>query len=270
MLLPRILTAIIAIPIIIYCIHLGGVVYMAFVGVVIFLCLYEYWLVLRLGKRPLHIFSLLFFGAVTAVTAVLSRNPLIVGHFDNLVPFAISLTILGVLTIEVITPRRSIERMAFTFLGVFLIPWNLSYLVNLRDISVSGMQLTYMLFITVWTADTGAYFAGKLFGRHKLTPEVSPQKTWEGAIAGLLTAILVSIWLKSLFKVDITTKHAAVLGVVVTIAGQISDLAESIIKRSSKVKDSSNLLPGHGGVLDRFDSFLLLAPIYYYAYVFWK
>lgn len=270
MLLPRILTAVIGIPLVMYCIYLGSVVYIVFVGAVILLCLYEYWLMIRLGKRPVHSFSLVIFGVIIAVSAVLSRNSLIAGHFDNLVGFAISFTILGVLTLEVITPHRSIERMAFTFLGVFLIPWNLSYLINLRDISGAGMHLTYTLFITVWTCDTGAYLAGKLLGRHKISPQVSPKKTWEGAIAGLLTAVLVSLWLKSLFKLDITVKHAAILGLVVALAGQISDLAESVIKRSSNVKDSSNLLPGHGGVLDRFDSFLLLAPIYYYTYLFWK
>lgn len=268
MLLPRILTAIIGIPLVIYCIHLGSVVYTAFVGIVIILSLYEYQLILRLGTRSVNRVSLFLFGIITAATAILSRNSLIMGHFDNLVPMAISFIILGVLTIEVITPHRSIERMAFTFLGVFLIPWNLAYLINLRDIEGTGLNLTYMLFITVWSADTGAYFIGKLLGRHKLNPEVSPKKTWEGAIAGFMTAIVISVWLKNLFKLDITTYHAAVLGIVAGTAGQIADLAESIIKRSSNVKDSSNLLPGHGGILDRFDSYLLLAPIYYYAYLF--
>jgi phosphatidate cytidylyltransferase len=268
MLLPRILTALIGIPLVIYCIHLGGVVYMTFILVIIVLSLYEYRLILKLGGKPVNIISLFIFGLITALTAVLSRYDIMLGHFDNLVPMAISFIILGVLAIEVITPHRSIERMAFTLLGVFLIPWNLSYLINIRDISTIGLKLTFILFITVWMCDTGAYFIGKMLGKHKLSPSVSPKKTWEGAIAGLITAIIVSVWLKHLFKLDITNYTAAVLGIVVGTAGQIADLAESIIKRSSNVKDSSNLLPGHGGVLDRFDSYILLAPIYYYTFLF--
>jgi phosphatidate cytidylyltransferase len=180
----------------------------------------------------------------------------------------VSFIIIGVLVLGVIMPFRSIERMSFTFLGIFLIPWNMAYLVNIRDIANIGIYLTYMLFITVWLCDTAAYAVGKFFGKHKLSPAISPKKTWEGAIAGLITAILVSVWLKSLFKLDITVFQAAMLGVSVGIAGQISDLVESILKRGSGVKDSSSLLPGHGGVLDRFDSYILLAPVYYYTFLF--
>jgi len=270
MLLPRILTAVVGIPLVIYCIHLGGVVYTSLIAAVIILSLYEYWLVLWLGKKPIHKISLIFFGIVAMATVILSNNPMLPGQIDNLVPMAISFIVMGVLVLEVITPSRSVERMAFTLLGIFLIAWNMSYMVNIRNISGIGMHLTYMLFITVWSCDTGAYFVGKLLGRHKLSPNISPKKTWEGAIAGFITAILVSMWLKKLFEIDITYHQAAMLGVAVGIAGQISDLAESVIKRSCNVKDSSSLLPGHGGILDRFDSYILLAPVYYYTFLFLK
>jgi phosphatidate cytidylyltransferase len=265
MLLPRILTAIVGIPIVVSAIHLGGFVYMTLIACVIALSLYEYGLVLRLGKKPVQSVPLFVFGAVVAITAFLIKNPDIGGKVDNILPFAIILSLTGVMFWEVITPNRSLERPAFTFFGIFFIPWTLAYLVNIREIHKFGEFLTYMLFITVWISDSAAYFVGKKIGERKLAKDVSPKKTWEGAFAGLVSAVIVAVILKNLlFPYNMSLTSAIVLGIVIAVMGQISDLAESLIKRSVGVKDSSNLLPGHGGVLDRFDSYLLLAPVFYY------
>ena len=170
---------------------------------------------------------------------------------------------------EVLTPKRSWERVCNTFMGVFLIPWSLAHLINLRDIPTYGEYLTLFMIITVWVSDTGAYFSGRFLGRHKLNKEVSPKKTWEGAIGGTLLAIGGAVLMRNLFlSTLLSVKEAIWLGLLIAIVGQISDLAESVIKRSTGVKDSSNLLPGHGGFLDRFDSYLLLAPVFYYVVIY--
>ncbi|WP_424244758.1 phosphatidate cytidylyltransferase [Elusimicrobium posterum] len=269
MLLPRIITALVGIPVIIAAIHFGGLVYMAFVGGVIALCLYEYGLIMKTGRKPVHMVSLLVFGIMMGAVAIAGRGVVPVSLPDNLYPFSISLVIFGVLFLEVITPNRSIERVAFTFFGIFFIPWTLAHLINIRDIEPHGEYLTILMLVTVWTCDTMAYFSGRLFGKHKMNKEVSPKKTWEGAVGGTLCAIGMAIALRALLLPTLfTIWQAAILGLIIAVVGQVSDLAESIIKRSTGVKDSSGLLPGHGGFLDRFDSYLLLAPLFYYLVLF--
>lgn len=270
MLLPRILTALVGVPLIIAAIHFGGIVYMAFVGCVIMMCLYEYSLVLTAGRRPVHTISLMIWGILMGAVALLGRvHPDNLPLPDNLYPLAISAVLVGVLLFEILTPKRSWERVTNTFTGVFLIPWSLAHLINLRDIPQYGEYLTLFMIITVWVSDTGAYFSGRFFGRHKLNKEVSPKKTWEGAIGGTLLAVGGAVVMRNLFLSPLFSVQTAIwLGLLVAVIGQLSDLAESVIKRSTGVKDSSNLLPGHGGFLDRFDSYLLLAPIFYYVVLF--
>lgn len=270
MLLPRILTALVGIPLVLAAIHFGGMVYMTFVGCVIMLCLHEYGLILTAGKKPVHRLSLLLFGILMGAVAILGRHtPAGLTLPDNLYPFAISVIIFGTMFIEVLTPNRSWERVCNTFTGIFLIPWTLAHLINIRDIATHGEYLTLFMMITVWVCDSGAYFSGLLFGRHKLNPEVSPKKTWEGAIGGTLLALGAAALMQHLFLHSAFTLTSALwLGALIAVVGQISDLTESVLKRSTGVKDSSHLLPGHGGFLDRFDSYLLLAPLFYYVVLY--
>jgi len=271
MLLPRILTAIIGVPLIIAAIHIGGLVYAAFIGIIIALSLYEYGLILWVGKKPVNRIGLFIFGLLMAAVAVTGRGLPVLGSVDNLAPLAINLTVLSLVLWELLTPSRSFERLAYTMLGVFLIPWTLAHLINIREIRPHGEYLTLMIFITVWTCDTAAYFGGRAFGRNKLMPDVSPKKTWEGAVAGFVGAVVISVFLRNLLvPSEMSQLQAVVLGVCAGTVGQLSDLAESMIKRSTGVKDSSGLLPGHGGILDRFDSYLLLAPVYYYGVILLK
>ncbi|MFA5161118.1 MAG: phosphatidate cytidylyltransferase [Elusimicrobiales bacterium] len=267
MLLPRIITALIGIPLMLACVHFGGAPYMALIGLVIVLSLYEYGLMLWISGKPVQRVPLMLFGLLMAAVAVLERFPL-AQPADRFLPVFINMTILGIVMWEVFSPRRSVERLALTFLGVFFIPWTLAHLINLRDIRPGGEYLTYMLFVTVWCADTAAYFVGKAVGRRKLAEEISPKKTWEGAIAGFFCALAVSLAAKNLLLPQMPSGLALGLGALAGSVGQISDLAESVVKRSAGVKDSSSLLPGHGGILDRFDSYILLAPVYYYAALF--
>ena len=131
-----------------------------------------------------------------------------------------------------------------------------------------GHEVLLGLLLILWSNDTGAYFIGSRFGRHKLFERVSPKKTWEGSIGGGLLALGMT-WLISTFSSDFTQNEWFVIGIIIIIAGTYGDLIESLFKRSIEIKDSGTKLPGHGGFLDRFDGLLLASPfIVFYLKVF--
>jgi len=135
----------------------------------------------------------------------------------------------------------------------------------------NGAYFIWFIFIGAWATDTFAYFIGRKFGKHKLIPEVSPNKTVEGSVAGLAAAILFTVVFGCLFFHTgmIYIVHYSVIGVISGIFSQLGDLTASSIKRFTRVKDYGNILPGHGGIMDRFDSILFIAPlIYFYLCVF--
>ena len=162
---------------------------------------------------------------------------------------------------------------AMFYLGLTLIP-----LPMLRAAS-NGPSLLAFLFLTVWAGDTVAMYAGRAFGKRKMAPNLSPNKTWAGAIGSVVGAVAITAILLGLSSylaqwdsvklsfADAPTWYWLVLAVIVNVAAQIGDLAESALKRSAGVKDSGTLLPGHGGVLDRIDALLLAAPVLWYAQV---
>lgn len=119
------------------------------------------------------------------------------------------------------------------------------------------------VFASIWMCDSAAYFAGRAFGKHKLFPRVSPNKTWEGAVAGFIFAVGTFLLARALVLPYLSPFSAIVCGVIVGLFGQLGDLIESLLKRDAGVKDSSALIPGHGGILDRFDSLMFVAPLLY-------
>ncbi len=126
-----------------------------------------------------------------------------------------------------------------------------------------GGALIIALFVTIWMCDSAAYFLGTAFGKHKLFPRVSPKKSWEGAVSGFIFSVLAMIVMRELFLEFLTMTDAVIIGALVGIVGQVGDLIESLLKRDAGVKDSSSLIPGHGGIFDRFDSLLFTAPFVY-------
>jgi phosphatidate cytidylyltransferase len=161
--------------------------------------------------------------------------------------------------------------VALTFTGVVYVAWLSAYIILLRaweTPEVDGRQLIFFLFVVTWATDTGAYYIGSRLGRHKLYQKISPKKSWEGAVGGLLSGIGMSLVCRIWFYQSLPLHDAFGLGIVLGIVGQVGDLAESMIKRSARTKDSGGIFPGHGGVLDRVDSMLLNAPaLYYYTLV---
>jgi len=162
-----------------------------------------------------------------------------------------------------------------TIFGVVYIGLLLAFLIGVRTIPDKpgaahlGAKFLTTFFAIVMLTDTGAYCTGRLIGRHKLAPKISPGKTIEGAIGGFVTGILAGLACRLIFFGQLPVLDAALLGASVSAVGQAGDLVESMLKRGSGVKDSSNLIPGHGGMLDRLDSVLAAAPlIYYYSRFF--
>ena len=152
--------------------------------------------------------------------------------------------------------------LALTFFGAVYLSFTLNYFYLLRE--EKGLFYVYFLLIVISCGDTGAYFFGKLFGRHKLVPIASPNKTWEGSFGGIVFAALGALVAQQLLMTGIVLWKAILTGVLVHAVAQISDPLESLFKRAVGVKDSSKALPGHGGFLDRVDSLILATPFFYY------
>jgi len=140
-------------------------------------------------------------------------------------------------------------------------------LIRLRGDFPQGPKLIFFLLLVVWLGDAGAYYFGRAFGKHKLSPRISPKKTIEGLIGGIATSIIAAVVAHFTFFRDFPLLHAVISGVILSFSGVVGDLAESMWKRSADVKDSGTLLPGHGGFLDRFDSIFFTAPI---LYTYWS
>jgi phosphatidate cytidylyltransferase len=152
-----------------------------------------------------------------------------------------------------------------TVLGAAWIAFGLGHLLLLRDIHGHGRLITFAVLLTVWAADTFAYFGGRLVGRHKMAPTVSPGKTWEGFVFGAAAGIFVAfVTLYDTRHTYLRVWQAVVLGVVVVLAAAIGDLFESMLKRDMQVKDTGRLLGGHGGILDRVDALLFAGAASYY------
>ncbi|HAS04317.1 MAG TPA: phosphatidate cytidylyltransferase [Dehalococcoidia bacterium] len=204
------------------------------------------------------------FGIVMTVAFIFSP------HLD----FAYIIPIL--LTIAIIFPpvgmilRRNKENSflswAWTLTGILYIGWLLSHYIALRELEM-GREWVYYALLVTFATDTFAYFIGKTWGKHKLAPAISPKKTIEGALGGLLGAVIISVLTVWLFSLPVNYGIAVFVGIAVSIFGQLGDLFESLFKRNMGVKDSGNSLPGHGGFLDRVDSIVFTGVVVYYYVV---
>lgn len=255
MLLPRVLTAIVGIPLLLFLIHWGGLSFDVFVAGVAALCVYEYGVILAIGRRPVQRLVAIAAGLAVALSLALGGP----------VSLVAALVIAAVMLREMAAKEHSLDRVALTLFGVFFLAWMPAHLALIRDARPYGERLTFMLFVTVWVMDTAAYFVGRSIGSRKLAPVLSPKKTWEGAIAGFLSAFGVVFAFRYFTPEMLSPGRAGAVAAAIGVCGQVSDVAESLIKRAVGVKDSGALLPGHGGVMDRFDSFILAAPAVYYC-----
>lgn len=180
----------------------------------------------------------------------------------------LALVVLASLTALILTyPVSNAGAGLLVMAGSLYVGWTLAHLILLRLSGPQGLWRALLVFAGVWATDSMAYFVGTLFGRHKLKPSLSPRKSVEGAVGGLLGGVLAA-WLVGL-PLGLPAGLRLGLGLAVAVFGQVGDLAESALKRHAGMKDSGHSLPGHGGLLDRFDSTLLGAPLIYYVLALW-
>ena len=170
--------------------------------------------------------------------------------------------------------QRSLGNIALTLFGLIyvIVPFSLlNFLVypSFPESNIYDPSLLFILFIIIWTCDSGAYLFGVRFGKHRLFERISPKKSWEGFLGGLAVAILASFILSLIIK-EYSFLFLAVFALVTVIAGTLGDLVESMIKREVGIKDSGKFMPGHGGLLDRFDSILISVPFIYFVVQFFR
>jgi phosphatidate cytidylyltransferase len=161
----------------------------------------------------------------------------------------------------------AISDMGVTLLGILYVPFLLAHIPLIRSMA-DGKQWTLFLIVTVWTGDVAAFMSGSLWGRHKLYPKISPNKTFEGLAGAILGSLLMALIFSRLFIPDLKKGPCVLLAIGLGILGQLGDFTESMVKRSAQVKDSGSLIPGHGGMLDRLDSFFFAAPFLYYSLLY--
>lgn len=260
----RILSALITAPIIMVCTYYGGIPFLLLVlGLALFAANEFYNLMMKKGFFPAYwVGNLITIFFIVFAYYALKRNweP---AHSAILTLAAAAALIAGVFLKR---EKDTIIDIAVTILGMIYVGWFFSYLVFIRGLTEHGGYLFFLMF-TIWAMDISAYLAGRVFGHTPLFPSISPKKTWEGAITGFIVC-LVAAGIFS-WTAELELWHALILGSLIGIFGQVSDLIESLIKRDAGAKDSSDIIPGHGGVLDRIDSFILTAPLmYYYIIIF--
>ncbi|MBN1582967.1 MAG: phosphatidate cytidylyltransferase [Anaerolineae bacterium] len=258
-LIQRLISSIIIFPIVLGLLALGGWWFSALVLVVMSLATWEYVRMLRHhGYRAPYAFAIL------ALWAILSDF-----YFPDirLLQPTMALLLFVSLCWHILRDRTStrLENWLLPFGGALYIGWMAGHMLLLRALDRGG-YLVFLSFAAIWLADSAAYFVGRAWGKHRMAPHLSPKKTWEGMAGGIVVSIVGSAIIAVLGSLNWV--HGALLGLLVSTLAPMGDLGVSMIKRQVGVKDTSNLIPGHGGVFDRIDSLLIAAIVGYY-YIIW-
>jgi phosphatidate cytidylyltransferase len=258
----RVLVALVAIPVFVVLTLLGGWYFFALVLLLVLLGVDE--VLILAGQKQVWLQRAVAWSFATVLVVAMAF-----GKADWFMT-GVLLLALASLTVELFRNKGSaLLNVSATVLAVLYAGGLLGSLILVRHAHPSqGAYLVFLVFGSIWLCDTFAYYGGVLFGRHKLFERVSPKKTWEGAVFGLvggLVAVLVVRWIYQALgeTIPLTVPETLVIGSIAGTIGQTGDLAESLLKRDAGVKDSSNLIPGHGGVLDRFDSLMFVSPCVY-------
>lgn len=269
----RILTAAIAVPILYVIFRIGGVIYLLFFLVLILAGQLEYRKLLESRNIPSDKITGIALSLLLALSAYF-------GYIYFTLLFTFSVILVLILELRKVGEGGAIPRAGATLFGIIYLGWLLSHAILLRNIDDWGAIKTFAensqrlgdagffyIFFTVactFLNDTGAYFTGLKLGRHKLAPKISPGKTVEGTIGGIAACILTGLVVNYGFGSPLSSDLTVLFSLIIAIAAIFGDLAESAIKRGVGLKDSGAIVPGHGGVLDRFDSLIFVFPVSYY------
>lgn len=255
----RLFSSIVLMILMLFFVITGGNFLLAAVAFLSFVAVMEF---MRMAKIHKSMLAVPGYGAVAVLYGLLLTN-----NMDKLVPLAVFFLLTVMAVYVVAFPKFKVEQILYLFFGFFYTGLMISYIYQVRMLE-GGAFSVWLIFIAAWGSDVCAYCAGMLLGKHKAFPVLSPKKTWEGCIGGVLGAALIAVlyclamntWFAQSFSV---VQFAIVCGCGAVIS-QVGDLAASAMKRNNEIKDYGKLIPGHGGVLDRYDSVIFVAPIVYY------
>jgi phosphatidate cytidylyltransferase len=266
--LTRLLTAIVLLPLVLALVWIDALQYAftAFIGLLVALGLREFFAIARARSIETWPNAAIAFGVLMVFASAFSPDLL-----NATLVFGVIVLAWG----QVLRGQVDLPALSVTLWGLFYVGWMPAHFVLLHDYAGPvGAGLVTLLIVTIALSDTGAYFVGRSIGRHKLAPRISPNKTWEGSIGGVVAALagmIIAWYVDEAYAVTALPGWSlweyGLTGVLLAIAGQIGDLVESMMKRDAGVKDSGSLLPGHGGILDRCDGFLFAGPMLYYLLV---
>ncbi|MGD9300720.1 MAG: phosphatidate cytidylyltransferase [Desulfobacterales bacterium] len=264
--LKRWITGLSALPFLIFLVYLGGAPFVLLVGIAGACSLWEYYRIVFNADRRMMYSPVALWGYLISL-AILAAAYL-AGPQGVLVLIALNLLLAGLISVFIYkTNPAVIEIIPKQVLGIIYIPLSLSLLIAIR-LEPDGMAWIFYLLAIIFAGDISAYYVGSYFGRHKLSPAISPGKTVEGALGGLSANLVAGALGKYLFFPSLGWGAGLIFFGIAGLAGQAGDLFESEMKRSSKIKDSGGLLPGHGGFLDRIDALLFASPVAYLFIVF--
>ncbi len=261
----RVASGLLFVPLLMFLAWIGGLPFLAFVAVQVTIGLIEFYAMMRgRGLRPYRRLGIL--AALALLWICYQRHVPYVGFLTTAV-------LLLVLALELRRPeaRQRVEDIAVTCFGVLYVGWLSAHLVLLRELPWSagtsyqdGAAFVLLAFFVTWSCDTGAFTIGKLFGRNRPWTAISPRKSLEGSLGGLVLAVVAALIARVWFAPFLRLGDALAIGLLVGVFAQVGDLVESLLKRDASHGDSSDFIPGHGGVLDRFDSLFFAAPVVYY------
>lgn len=256
----RVISALVAIPILLFFVISGGYVFRLGIGIISIIAIYEYTKAYKVSNINV-IWPNIIIGLILTYTLMFidkSNYSILVVYFITLISMAM----------PIFNEKYNIISSAVTLIGYIYIVNFFALLIPIREHKY-GFNLIWLVIIISFFCDTFAYYVGKNFGKHKLCPAVSPKKTIEGSIGGILGSVIgVALWGYFSTSVPFTWTSLIILAIVASIISQIGDLSASLVKRYVGVKDYGKIMPGHGGILDRFDSILFTAPVVYCYIVF--
>jgi phosphatidate cytidylyltransferase len=259
MLKVRIFSAVIGIPLLLSILYLGAYYWWGFFILLGIIALFEYYSMMSVkGYSPQYIPGYLLLLIIMLQAADTSY----------LLPALLLIMLLMAIFLILGYPGLNISDIALSFYGAFYLGFFISFAFRIYYLD-DRFWIMVLAFLLTWASDTGGYFAGRFWGHKTLAPELSPKKTREGAVGAVLLSMMVSALFFSIIEITSTNfAYVLILGLSASIMAQIGDLMISAMKRYFGVKDSGKIIPGHGGVLDRFDSFLMVLPLVYYFFLY--
>ena len=267
MFLTRLISGILLLAFTFVTMFFGGQVLLVTLFMISLLGLYELYKVMKFENTPLayvgYVASFIWY-----INIDTKQSPLFNVNVPELM--VLSIAVVALLLVFVVKyPKYSATQLFSAIFGIFYIPVMISFIFKTRETIAFGQWLAWMVYVSSWGSDTCAYAVGRLFGKRKLAPNLSPKKSIEGSIGGIVGSALMGV-IFGLLMSNFTGKSEnliiifAVIGGLGSVISQIGDLAASGIKRNYDIKDYGNLIPGHGGILDRYDSIIITAPIVYF------